>query len=166
MSFIQPILLDANHVVKFVQEDHFTYALFHTKSDKCLWIFCATRFATSYYVLERLLEVCANLVDVAIYCCFDALLSKHKGFAIVGIRCIWLITSTPFWIKLQNIADIVKPFVELLHIVDIDKFVMARVYWLISQDITKMKDNDKFIARKHKKIVGCAIERWNMLHTP
>lgn len=54
MSFVQPTLIEANHIVKFIREHQFTYALFRTKSDKCLKIFCATRFATSYYVLERL----------------------------------------------------------------------------------------------------------------
>ena len=57
MSFIQPTLLEANHVVKFIREHQFTYALFHLHLDKVLHIFCATRFATTYYVLERMLKV-------------------------------------------------------------------------------------------------------------
>ena len=39
MSFVQPTLVDANHLVKFLREYQFTYALFCTKSDKCLQIF-------------------------------------------------------------------------------------------------------------------------------
>ena len=58
MSFIQQTLLDANHVVKFVREHQFTYALFRSKSPtKTLTIFCATRFATAFYVLKGLLDV-------------------------------------------------------------------------------------------------------------
>ena len=71
MSFVQPILLDANHLVKFVQKHQFTYALFCTKSNKCLQIFCAMRFATSYYVLKRLLTVHAALVETVADCGFE-----------------------------------------------------------------------------------------------
>ena len=31
--FIQPTLVEANHIVKFIREHQFTYALFCTKSD-------------------------------------------------------------------------------------------------------------------------------------
>ena len=58
MSFIQQTLLDANHVVKFVREHQFTYALCRSKSaTKTLTIFCATGFATAFYVLKVLLDV-------------------------------------------------------------------------------------------------------------
>ena len=43
MSFIQPTLLEANHVVKFIREHLCAFS-----SDKVLHIFYATRFATTY----------------------------------------------------------------------------------------------------------------------
>ena len=58
LNFIKQTLLDANDVVKFIREHQFTYALFCSKSpSKNLQIFCATRFATAYLVLNRLLEL-------------------------------------------------------------------------------------------------------------
>ena len=96
MSFIQPTLVDANHLVKFLRERRFTYALFCTKSDKCLQIFCATRFATIYYVLERLLDVRAALVETVADCRFEVWMAKHKEFVVVANRCIGLVTSASF----------------------------------------------------------------------
>ena len=103
MSFVQSTLLDANHVVKFVQEHQFTYALFCTKSDKCLQFFCATRFATSYYILERLLQVRAALVETIVDQFFEAWVGIHKLFVVATNGCINLVTSTSFWTKVQKL---------------------------------------------------------------
>ena len=135
MSFVQPILLDANHLVKFMQEHQFTYALFCTKSNKCLQIFCAMRFATSYYVLERLLTVRVVLVETVANRKFETWMATHKEVVILANIGISLVTSASFWSKVQIFFDVVKPFVTLLRIVDTDKFVMGKVYWLMSKAI-------------------------------
>ena len=131
---------------------------------ECLRILCATKFATSYYVLERLLEVCTALLETVLDQHFDAWLSKYKGFAIIGVKCVQLVTSTLFWAKCQKIVDIVKPFVDLLRIVDTDKFIRGKVYWMMSQAINKVKDNDKLTTKEHKDIAFCATNRWTMMH--
>ena len=166
MSFVQPTLIEANHIVKFIREHQFTYALFRTKSDKCLQIFCATRFATSYYVLERLQLVRAALQETIADRRFQAWMLKHPNHVISASKCASSINSTSFWSKVQKILSITKPFVELLRIVDTDKFVMGKVYWLMSCAIKHVESHEKLSARERKDISFCATKRWTMMHTP
>ena len=62
--------------------------------------------------------------------------------------------------------DIVKPFVELLRLVDTNKFIMGKVYWTMWQAINKVKDNEKLNAKERKDIVFCATKIWTIKHTP
>ena len=43
---------------------------------------------------------------------------------------------------------------------------MGKVYWLMSQAIDLVKNNDKLQAKERKDIVFCATQRWTMMHTP
>ena len=64
MPSVKQTLLDANHIVKFIREHQLSYALFRSKPPtKALHVFCATRFATAYYVLEGLLKVKRALIE-------------------------------------------------------------------------------------------------------
>lgn len=107
MNFVQPTLLDANHAaVKFIQEHQFTHALFCTRS-------------------------AVDVVDQH----FDAWITKQKGFMVLANQCINLVNFVSFWSRVQKIIDVVKPLVKLLRIVDTNKFVMGKVYWVMSKAI-------------------------------
>ena len=166
MNFVQPTLVDANHIVKFIREHQFTYALFRTKSDKCLQIFCATRFATAYYVLERLILVRAALQETVADRRFQTWMIKHPIHTLAASKCVSLVNSTLFWSKVQKIQAVVKPFVELLRVVDTDKFVLGKVYWLMSCAIKCVESHEKLSVREQNEVSFCATERWTMMHTP
>ena len=92
LPFIKQTLLDANHVVKFVREHQFTYALFRTKSPtKTLQIFCATRFATAYYVLSTLQSLRPALNEIIADRRWDAWIAKYPTYQSVATKCVQLV---------------------------------------------------------------------------
>lgn len=93
---IMSTLLDANHVVKFICKHQYTYALFKSHFDKCLQIFCATRFATTYYVLERLMLVHPALVETIVDQRWECWMTKHVQHADAGNKSSNLILSSTF----------------------------------------------------------------------
>ena len=110
--------------------------------------------------------MCAALVETIADCIFEIWMARHKEVVTLANRCISLVNSATFWSKVQKIVDVVKPFVTLLRIVDTDKFVMGKVYWLMSQAIDSIKNNYKLPAKERKDIVFCATQKWTMMHTP
>ena len=61
---------------------------------------------------------------------------------------------------------ITKPFVDLLRLVDSEKFVIGKVYWYFSKAIHFAKEDSQFSAREKSQIVAAANARWVQLHTP
>ena len=55
---------------------------------------------------------------------------------------------------------VTKPFVDLLHIVDTDKFVFSKVYWIMSEAIRQAKEFNQFTAREKSQLVAIANARW------
>ncbi|KAH7366153.1 hypothetical protein KP509_18G065400 [Ceratopteris richardii] len=166
LSFIKQSLLDANHVVKFIREHQFSYSLFRTKSpNKALQIFCATRFAMAYILLNGLLEVKSALVEMIADRRWEAWLEKYSTYRVATSKCTCLIQSQNFWCNLKKIVGIIKPFVELLRMVDTDKFVIGKVYWTMSKAIQKVKDFNQFSLREKTQIVTLAEKRWMQMHT-
>ena len=129
LTFIRQTFLDANNVVKFIREHQFTYALFRTKSPtKTLKIFCATRFATAYYVLNTLLSLWPSLNETVADRRWDAWIVKYPSYQVVATKCVQLVQSTMFWRNIEKIVGVSKPFVDLLRTFDTDKFVLGKVY--------------------------------------
>ena len=140
--------------------------LFKSHSDKCLQIFCATRFATAYYVLERLMLVRPALVETIADRRWERWMTKHAQHADAGYKCSDLILSSTFWAKGERIITLAKPFVILLRLVDSDSFVMGRIYWKMSQAIKHIATCEKFSRGERNVLTGIANARWTNMHTP
>ena len=167
LPFIKQTLLDANHVVKFVREHQFTYALFRTKSPtKTLQIFCATRFATAYYVLSTLQSLRPALNETVADRRWDAWIAKYPTYQSAATKCVQLVQSISFWRNVEKVVGVTKPFVDLLRIVDTDKFVFGKVYWIMSEAIRQAKEFNQFTAREKSQLVTIANARWAQMHTP
>ena len=55
---------------------------------------------------------------------------------------------------------------ELLRVVDTDKFVLGKVYWLMSCAIKCVESHENISVRERNEVSFCATERWTMMHTP
>lgn len=109
--FIKQTLLYANNVVRFIREHQFTYALFHTKlATKTLLIFCATCFATAYYVLNTLLSLWLALNETMANRRCDAWIAKYPSYQVVAAKCVQLVQSTMFWRTVKKLVGVLKPF--------------------------------------------------------
>lgn len=55
---------------------------------------------------------------------------------------------------------------KILRIVDTDKFVLGKVYWLMSEEIRLTNANEKCKLPKRREIANRASEHWAQMHTP
>ena len=68
-SFVQTILQDANFLMNFIKSHQYLHAIFQEHSSKQLHQIFQTRFATSFMVLKRLMEVCQALIEIVVDRC-------------------------------------------------------------------------------------------------
>ena len=77
---------------------------------------------------------------------FKGWATKHVTFSSTAHTFVSLIRSTFFWLTVEKIQSYTKPFVDLLCIVDTDKFV------IMSKAIRVVKEVDRCTSHDHKKI--------------
>lgn len=74
--------------------------------------------------------------------------------------------SVTFWRNVEKIVGLAKPFVDLIRLVDTEKFIIGKVYWHMSQAIAHIKDYNHFTSREKAQITAIANQRWIQMHTP
>lgn len=79
-----------------------------TQSEEVLPIFYSTRFATTCYVLELLMEVQAALRERIAYRQWIRWVTKNKVHALAATKCVASINLDLFWLKVDKIFT--KPF--------------------------------------------------------
>ena len=164
---IKQTLLEANHVVKFIREHLFSYALFRTKSPtKNLQIFCATRFATAYYVLATLLHVKPALVGTVADRRWQMWVEVNPKHDAAATKCHQLINSPTFWRNVEKIVVITEPFVHLIRLVDKEACIFGQLYWYMHEAIRKLKESITYAGREKALLILSAKSRWTQLHTP
>ena len=164
---IRQTLLDANHVVKFIREHSFSYALFRTKSPtKNLQIFCATRFATAYYVLATLQQVKPALVETVADRRWDIWLEKYPKLQVARAKCYQLVNSPVFWRNVDKVVTVAEPFVHLIRLVDKEASIFGRIYSYMHEAICKLKESASYAGKEKSLMTTCAKSRWVQLHTP
>ncbi|KAH7430047.1 hypothetical protein KP509_09G080400 [Ceratopteris richardii] len=156
---------------KYEDISRLSFINFHIRSSdqnlriKHFRFFFATRFATAYIVLSGLLELNPALVEMIADRRWEAWLEKYSSYQVATSKCTCLIQSKKFYHNLEKIIGITKPFVELLRMVDTDKFVIGKVYWIMSEAIQKVKDFNQFSLREKTQIVSLGEKRWTQMHT-
>ena len=60
---------------------------------------------------------------------------------------------------MEHIVQLLKPFVNILQMVDIDHFVMDKIYWCMHEAISSIK-NAQFTSREKQQIKLIVDKRW------
>lgn len=97
---------------------------------------------------------------------WDLWVDKYPSYNADALKCTQLVQSVAFWRNLEKIIGVSKPFVDLLRVVDTEKFVFGRVYWLMSEAIRQIKEYNHFSSREKGQLVAVANARWRQMHTP
>ena len=71
-------------------------------------------------------------------------------------KCVQLVHAVTFWRNVEKIVANTKPFVDLLRLVDSEKFVIGKVYWYFLEAIRFAKDYSHFSTREKSQIVVVA----------
>ena len=94
--------------------------------------------------MNHLLELRPALNEAVADRRWDAWLEKYPTYIEASNHCVALVQSLNFWRNVENIMGVCKPFVDILHMVETDKFVFGKVYWRMSEAIQASKDHQNF----------------------
>ena len=119
--------------MNFIKSHQYLHAIFREHSLKQLCQLCQTKFATSFMVLERLMEVHQALIETMADRHWETWLHKKREYVVIGKKCSHLVNAISFWKSIERIKEGVEPFVLILQMIDVDAFVLGKIYgkWLM-----------------------------------
>lgn len=163
LSWVKDVVDFAKKIVNWVDSAEAVRAAFNVHSKKRLVKWCETRFATSFFMLQRLLEVREALERTIV----DESVTEH--YKRYGNRAGNYqdmkrgINDDFFWEEAETVVNLFKPAVELLRLVDGGKQCMGKVYvhmWRLGEGIEKVEELT--LAQK-AELKSIHSERWEKM---
>jgi Protein of unknown function (DUF 659)/hAT family C-terminal dimerisation region len=163
--FIASVVRDAVDIVQFINGHDGSRALMLKHSPgKGLLRPASTRFGTNVIMLQRLLELKANLQEMVASRSYKDWV-KTKYYQNLSNPITQLVTSEDFWAKCQMYVDFNMPVYELLRLIDGRSPVIGKVYYRMFQIQEKIKGFVGITPSQRQQLYQPFVDRWAMLHT-
>jgi hypothetical protein len=167
LAWVAPIISDGHRVVKFITNHQASLAHFRKKSKLELLKLGATRFASYFIMLQRLLEAKDALQETVIDREYKQWVNNVKNKAIrdESKAVVEKAVDESFWESVTQLTSICEPIISLLRLVDGSAPCVGKVYWRMFQ-IDNGIESSLLDQSKKQQLRAYINERWKMLHTP
>lgn len=167
LAWAAPIISDGHRIVKFVTNHQASLAHFRKKSTLELLKPGATRFASYFIMLQRLLEAKDALQETVIDREYKQWVNSVKNKAIrdESKAVVEKAVDESFWESVTQLTSICEPIISLLRLVDGSAPCVGKVYWRMFQ-IDNGIEGSLLDQSKKQQLRTYINERWKMLHTP
>lgn len=165
LSFVAETYTKGKDVVRYIKNHSSSQALFKSFSQLQLLKAKKTRFGHHYIVVQRLVNVRAALVSMALSSQWENLRrsssdpDKHDAVQET-------VMNDDFWRKAKRVLRITKPIYRMLRFCDSDKAVIGEVYEQMDTMLGQIKDilsTDQVVYNLIHKLV---VERWDKMNIP
>lgn len=163
MAWLKVIIDQGHDVVKFITNHQTGQAIFRSHSKLELLKPVATRFASFFIMLQRVLECKDALQETVVNRDYKAWM-KNSTYKETGQRITDTVLNNDFWQSVSQAVALCEPIVALLRLVDGNASCTGKIYWRMFKLCQTIEQSDLPTARR-KQIHQLAMDRWKMLHT-
>jgi hypothetical protein len=164
-KWIKDTITKANRLVSFVRRHQFSHAMFKEISQYELLRPGATRFATNFIMLQRLLITRDKLGKLVMS---NAWRGWDKSGSEDGVAVKGFVVSDAFWDGVEKVVLVMEPLVKVLKLADGRGGVLGEIYsaMLIAEE-ELVNVRERVGIRKVRRLEGIFRKRWdNMVASP
>lgn len=163
LPWINPVIAQGRDIVKFLTGHHASIACYRNHSTLELLKPGETRFATSFIMLQRLIECKDQLQETVVSREYKRWLADTT-YKLKGLALSETILRGSFWDNAQQVSDICSPIVSLLRMTDGSLPTVGKIYWKMFKIDNDVQQSNMSAVNK-TEIRALIAKRWAMLHT-
>jgi hypothetical protein len=127
LSFVKTLVDEAKEVVKFIRGHFYTKTELLKLVKKVLILPSETRFATSFYMLERLFELKDYVIEITSTKAYKDWL-RGKKYVSEGGAVAARLADQKWWERIESLLDLSGPIVNVLRVADSDIPQAGKIY--------------------------------------
>ncbi|KAK9811323.1 hypothetical protein WJX72_001847 [[Myrmecia] bisecta] len=133
LPWVQQRITQCSKLVKFILNHHGTLAIFRQHAELELLRPGDTRFATSFIMMSRLLELRGALEKTVVSDAWRVWCAKNGRHQVIIDKVRKWVRKRAWWEKVEQLVDLSRPIVKLLRLADSNAAVMGKMYYNCSQ---------------------------------
>ena len=162
-SWLKTTIDQGHNIVKFITTHQSSLAFFRSHSQLQLLKPVATRFASFFIMLQRVLDCKDSLQETVVDRDYKTWMN-NSAYKEIGQTITDAVLSNEFWKAASQIVSLCEPIVTLLRLVDGNIPCTGKIYWRMFKLCQNIEQSDLSTTRQ-KQIHQLTMGRWKMMHT-